>query len=326
MALTYSPVDIRGKAAEPVISELFFQNKTIKDGLVSFETDVKYGTVFTENTNTVVMQAYTAGAPTANGTLTLADTEVIPAKCMFYTEFTPDTLRPSRFNKDMKSGAWETTSSEFEKTVLLTYAGQVSADAEYKFWNGILTAATRTAIAALTASTTSQERAWAAAQTDVAHTSTFDGVVAKLIKNHIRSYVSGTTITSSNIATEYAKLYADMDEQLNDAFEAPVIYAPKSHKQLINIYNSNATYRDLFSNEGGKYFYNGIEIKFVPLDANILILTLPSYVIWCTDLVSDVDQYLIDKIAPNRDDMFIKFVFTLDSHVVNQKYFSLYVG
>ena len=74
------------------------------------------------------------------------------------------------------------------------------------------------------------------------------------------------------------------------------------------------------------YFYNGIEIKFVPLPENCMVVAIPSNLIWCTDLLSDLNYMEVNKIANNREDQFIKNVFTLAAHVVNQKYNVLYLG
>jgi hypothetical protein len=41
MPITYNSLDIRGVAAEPIIEEILFENKTIADDLVTFETDIK---------------------------------------------------------------------------------------------------------------------------------------------------------------------------------------------------------------------------------------------------------------------------------------------
>lgn len=333
MAISATIVDIRGKAFEPIIEEILFENKTVADNLVAFETDVKAETIFTENVNIATMQAYTSGTPTSSGTLGLTDVSVTPTKVMFYQEFDMNTLRTSRFKRDMKKGAWNTASGEFERTVLAAYGKAISYDAELKFWSGI-TSATKTAIAALTPGTGqtsvgAAEQTWAAAQT----ASLVDGVVAKMIYNNgalgTRIKRLGTTITSSNIAAEYAKVYGDIPAVvLNAASEKPYIYAPYSHKQLINIYNISATYRDLFSVDmkADKYFYNGIEIKFVPLPENCMIAALPSHLVWCTDLLADIQYMEINKVANNRDDQFIKTVFTQAAHVVNQRYNVLYLG
>lgn len=335
MSLTATIVDIRGKAYEPVIEEILFENKTISGSLVSFETDVKAETIFTEASNSVTMQAYTSGAPTSQGSLGVGDSYVTPVKCMYYNEFAMESLRTSRFKRDMKKGAWNTASSEFEKTVLENYGKLISLDAETKFWQGI-TSATKTAIAALTpgvanTSVGAAEQTWAAAQT----AGLFDGVVARMIYAYSgpsntgalgkRIKVAGTTITSANIGTEYGKLYAAIPSVMAHQ-KQPLIYAPYSHKQLINIFNLAQTYRDTFSRDGEKYYYLGTEIQFVPLPENCMIVSVPEHLIWACDLVSDLNYMEVNKIANNRDDQFIKNVFTLAAHVVNQKFNVLYLG
>ena len=343
MAIVASIIDIRGKAYEPVIEEILFGNNTVADNLVSFEVDVKAETIFTENVNTAVMQPYVTGIPVSQGSLGVIDTVITPVKVMYYQEFAMESLRTSRFKRTMKEGAWNTASTEFEKSVMTSYGNLISHDAERRFWTG-LTPATQTAIAALTAGTANNqvsaaEQNWAAAQ----NTSTtfgaltinqpIDGVVAKMIYNSgaLGSRVKqlGTTITATNIAVEYSKIYADIPAVvINVSAEQPYIYAPYSHKQLINIFNVNATYRNIFSvsDNNKTYFYNGIEIKFVPLPENCMVVSLPSNLIWCTDLLSDLNFMEVNKIANNREDQFIKNVFTLAAHVVNQKYNVLYLG
>lgn len=332
MAISASIVDIRGKAYEPVLEELLFENKTISENLVSFESDVKNESIFTESSNAVTLQAFSSGAPTSQGTITLTDTSVTPTKVMFYQEFDPNTLRPSRFKRSMKPGAWEMMSTEFERVVLAAYGKEVSLDAESKWWSGIL-AGTKTAIAALSPGTANNqvgaaEQTWAAAQT----ATQFDGVVAKMIYNNgalgTRVKVAGTTVSSTNVATEYAKVYAAIPAVVLAQTEKPFLYAPYSHKQFINIFNVSATYRDLFSVDikADKYFYNGIEIKFVPVPENCIIAALPSNLIWCTDLVADINKMEINKIANNREDMFVKHIFTIAAHVARQANNVLYLG
>lgn len=330
MALSTTIVDIRGKAYEPVISEILFKNKTIANNLVNFCTDIKANTIFTENSNSVKMQAFTAGAPTASGTTTVSDVIISPVKVMYYEEINPDSLRTSRFNRTMSPGAWEIASTEFDRIMLENISYAISSDAENKFWNGALSA-TQTSVAALAtgstnASVSTEEKAYVASLTPAC----FDGVVTRLIYNNGgvggRIKVVGTTISSSNIATEYAKLYAAIPAEVLEQAEAPYIYAPRSHKQFINIYNSNATYRDLFSKEGERYFYNGVEIVFVPVPENTMICAQPSNIHWCTDLLDDTTYLKWDKIANNREDMFYKNVQLLFAHVTNQKFITLYKG
>lgn len=337
MAISYTKVDIRGVAVEPVFAEILFMNNTVGKNLVNFQENIKSDTIVTELANTVTMQAYASGAPTSSGANTLTDRSVTPVKVMFYHEFDPETLRPTRFKRDMKAGAWNIDSQEFTNLIMDTYSRSIALDAESKFWNNAL-AATKTAVAALTAGT-AQTSVGSAEQTLVAATTAglFDGVITTMIYNNGavggRVKVAGTTITSSNIATEYGKVYAAIPAKVlnGDGGEAPYLYAPYSHKQLINIYNVTATYRDLFSVTGlgtanEKYFYNGVEIQFVPVPENVIVCALPTHIMWLTDLQSDMSELKIDKIANNREDMFVKAIFTEYAHVIRQSMNVLYVG
>jgi len=332
MAISYSSkVDIRGNALEPIYAELLYMNKTVGEQLVTFADDIKAETIITETSQTAPFQAYSSGAPSSSGTLTLADTTITPTKIMMYQEFDYETLRTSRFKRGMRAGAWEIVSDEFARWVLDNVSGEVSQNAESLFWNAA-TSATKTAVAALTPGT-GQTSVGAAEQTYVAAAPSglIDGIVTRMIYNNAavggRVKVAGTTISNSNIAAEYAKAYEALPAiNLHTGGNLPFIYAPFSHKQFINIYNINATYRDLFSVQGDRYFYNGLEIKFVPLPENCIIIAKPDHLLWCTDLTSDIQKLVIDKIANNREDYFCKAIFTQFAHVVRQAMNVLYLG
>ena len=339
MAISYNIVDLRGKAAADINEEILFENGTIANDLVTFETDVKNEIIFTEGAVTYAMQAYTSGAPSASGSIDLFDVSISPYKYMFYDEFDPNTLRPSRFKRDMKSGAWNTLSTEFEQVVIGgLYSKNISYDVEYQYWNGV-TSATKTAIAALTpgtaqASVGAAEQSWVAART----AGLFNGVVVSMIYNSWNSSLSaavggrykvaGTTVTSSNIYTEVNKVYAAASPALlADTKKNTYIYVPHAYKQLINIYNSTPTnYLKPFLVNNGKYFFNDVEIKFVPLAGDVMILAPKQHIFWCTDLVSDVNEMKVDKIANNQDKMFIKNVATIAPYVGQQSFNVLYIG
>lgn len=334
MAISYSQtVDIRGQAVEPVITEILFENKTVSDKLVSFETDIKAGTIFTETNQTVTMQAWTVN-PSSAGAMTPSDVIITPVKLEYFQTYDTNDLRSSRFNRSMKPGAWNTISDEFTKYVINGVAGYIGADVENKFWNNAL-AATKTAVAALSPGTannqvSTQEQALVAATT----AGLFDGIVTRLIYNNggvgSRIKVAGATITSSNIATEYARHYALIpDETLfAESGEKAYWYAPRSHRKLINILNKAQTYRDIFTVDiaADKYYYLDIEIKFVPLPANTMIVALPSMLKWCTDLMEDMNNVVVDAMPKPRKDYYYDVVFTLFAHVVNQRFITLYVG
>lgn len=337
MPINYTVVDIRGKAASPLIEEVLFENKTLSEGLVTFEEEVKNEVIFTEGSTTASMQAYTSGAPSTAGSLDLFDVSITPTKYLYYQTFDPNTLRPSRFKRDMKPGAWETLSNEFEQVVIGgMYSKKIAYDAEFQFWSGI-TSTTKSAIAALTAGTTNaeigaDEKVVAAALT----AGQFNGVVASMMYNNWnatstagvgkRLKVDGIVITSANIAQEYARVYAAIPATVLASGMPAYIYAPKSHMQLINIYNTNASFRDLFSVTNGQYFYNGIEIKFVPVPENVIIAAPKEHLFWVTDLTSDVNKFEVNKVALNQDLLFVKHVGTIAAYVANQAFNVLYCG
>ena len=340
MAITYNSVNYRGKAAEPIVEELLFENGTIAKALVTFEEDVKAETIFTEATATATLQAYTSGVPTSAGSLTAFDVAVTPTKVQFYQEFDPNTLRFSRFKRDMKPGAWEIMSSEFEQLVIGgLYAKQISNAFENEFWNGA-TSATKTAVAALTAGTANTS-VGAAEKTKVAAltTSQVDGILVKMIYNDsnasatagvgTRIKVAGTTLTAANLKTELDKVYAAIPAAALNATEKPFLYVPRSVKQMIVQANNVTTdYTKPFNADAAyeNIYFNGLKVEFVPLPENVVIAALKSHLIWATDLASDVNVMQLDKIALNREDMFLKNNMTLAAHVVNQKFNVLYVG
>jgi len=212
----------------------------------------------------------------------------------------------------------------------------VSIAAEQAFWNGATTA-TKAAVAALTPGTPNTsvgtaEQVYVAA----APTNLLDGVVTKMIydaQNSVvgsRTKVEGTTITASNIFTEYGKLYTGAPSVvLHNKIEKAFIYAPYSHLAMINQYNTANTYKsDVFVVDmvAGTYYFQGLPIKFVPLPENCMILAVKSSIIWVTDLTDDLNYIQIEKLQNNADDMFYKFVFLLESHVRNAKFQTLYLG
>lgn len=336
ISLTAGTSTASGKQYEPILEELLFENKTVANELVAFDEDVKSSTEITEVSTTIAMQAYSSGAPSSSGTLTSVGTVITPVKVMYYQEFDPNTLRPSRYGRDMKQGAWEMASSEFERVVLGLYSRKISQDSEAKFWNNI-TSATQTAIAALTpgignGSAGAAEQTYAASLT----AGQFDGVVTRMIYNGGavggRLKVAGTTITSSNIKTEYDKVYAKIPAVVLNSPVPCRIYAPYSHLQFINQFNNVATnYKDVFivtdlGKPTQKVFFYGLEIVFVPLPENCVIAAIPEHLLWATDLSSDINKMEINKIANNREDYFVKHIFTIFAHVMNQAYNVLYLG
>lgn len=327
MAISYTGVDIRGKAVEPILEEVLFANKTIADNYVTFATDIKAGTIITEAGIDVTAQLYTGAALSSSGSMSITDRIITPTKLEYKQTFLQESLRAGRFGRSMNPGAFNIESSEFASTVLAQYAPNVSQDAESLFWGGI-TSTTKTAIAALTPGA-SQGSMTAATQTAVASLTAglVDGVFSKVLYDNsaLGGYikVTGTTVTSSNIAAEFAKIYAAIPaENLADTVSPVCIYAPRAWKQLARIANNavGAAQQINFVFESGandsKCFYNGVEILFVPTPNNLMAYAQrKAAIIWCTDLADDVNRYVVDKLVPDGDTQFIRAIYTLGAFV-----------
>lgn len=324
MAQTYSPMNIGVTDYQDIYIALYQKNNTLGKKLVNFVPNVKNNSLFTEFTITSNLQPYSVNGATTSGTIAGVDTLITPVKYMDEFEFNYESLRPSRFNQDMAAGAWETITEEYNKKVLSQYAPVVSASLERLFWNGCTTA-TKSTIASMTQSATSAERTFIASSD--CPKATFNGVLAKIIADNTRTNVVGTTVSSSNIVAEFAKVYAGINPVLLAQSESPVIYCPLIFKQYMALSNSTATnYIKVFDINGDTYSYNGLECRFVPFATNnIMFVTLPSLVNWLTDLESDYNYVEINRKYNYADVWFVKFVTTIETFIQDKSMSTLYI-
>jgi hypothetical protein len=327
MAISYTGIDIRGKAVEPILEEVLFANKTVADNYVTFNTDIKAGTIFTEAGVDVTAQLYTGNQLSSSGSMTITDRIITPTKLEYKQTFLQESLRAGRFGRSMNPGAFNIESSEFASTVLAQYAPNVSQDAENLFWGGI-TAATQTAIAGLTAND-AQGSITAATKTAVAALTPklIDGVFAKALYDNaaLGGYikVKGTTVTSSNIADECSKIYSAIPaENLADTVSPTVIYCPRSWRQLARIANNakGAAQQINFEFESGavdaRCYYNGVEMLFVPAPNDLMAYAQrKAAVSWNTDLLDDVNRFEIGKVYNDADIQFVRSIYTLNANV-----------
>ena len=327
MAIFYTSVDIRGKAVEPILEEVLFANKTISDNYVTFATDVKAGTIFTEAGVDVTAQLYTGAALSSSGSMTVTDRIITPTKLEYKQTFLQESLRAGRFGRSMNPGAFNIESSEFASTVLAQYAPNVSQDAESIFWGGI-TSTTKTAIAALTPGA-GQGSMTAATQTAVAALTAglVDGVFSKVLYDNsaLGSYikVTGTTVTSSNVAAQCALIYAKIPaENLADTVSPTCIFAPRAWRQLMRIANNSvgAAQQINFEFESGandaRCFYNGVEILFVPTPNDLMAYAQrKAAIIWATDLADDINRFEVGKLVNDGDTQFVRTIYTMAAHV-----------
>jgi hypothetical protein len=338
MAITYTPVAIRGEAVSPIIQEIMFANKTVNKGLVNFADDVKASTIITEARVDVVGQLYTGAALSSSGGPTVKDREATPKKIEYKYTFLYNDLRQSRFNRDMASGAWNIDSDEFNSQVLAMTGPRVSEDAQLKFW-AAFSATNKAAIAALVPGA-GQGSITAAAQTAVASYTAdpagVDGVLSRVLYDAtaLGAYikVTGTTVTAANIAAECAKIYAAIPAASLEGIEMPVIYAPYAWKQLIKVANNAVGAAQQINflvtglGDAEVISYNGIVIEFVPIPTGFAYCQRPSVIHWSTDAMADCASFETGKVANDGDTMFVRSIYTLDATVMDQSHGVLYGG
>jgi len=332
---------------EQITEELYQDSKTLRERVIAIEEGHKSGTDVYESKVDVTMTALNTGEVTATGNIALGVNRTPVSLVAFNYEdrINDNALKGTKFEKSMKAGAYEVVSDEFDKKVLIQIQPAIGADIESKLWNGATTA-TKTAIAGLTPGA-GQGSITAAAQTAVAAmpTTLFDSLVTRILYNDSQSKtvpgaglgnyikVTGTTVTSANIASEYGKLYAGADQKVvNSTGELPMIFAPLGDRQLIKIANNavGAAQQVNFLVEGAganeKIYYNGVQISFHPIGATFRVLTLPSYLKVLSDSTSDLNSLQIDQVANGAMQRYIKNTQAMATWVTNQRYITLYGG
>lgn len=342
MALTTNSLDLRGKVAAPLVEELMHENDTVGKGLVTFQDNIKSSTMFPEYSATVTMQAFTSGIPASAGNFDTFDTPISPVRALYHHEFDPTSLNLTSWRDSIKAGAWEYLPTDFDKRVIGgVYAKKISLDAEAKFWNHA-TAAHKAAVAALVAgaannAVSAEEKALVAATNTVTGV-LFNGVIQYAIFNSSNSSqaanvggrikVVGTTITDANIRAEYLKVHAAFPTETLQDISDLRLYVPRSHKQLIASFNSIPTNFSTggFRQSGNDWYFMDIKIEFVPIPEKVIFGSKKSFINWCTDLQSDLNEMLVDKTDPRAKTMFVQSIFTIFAHITNQRFNVLYVG
>lgn len=347
MAISYTGGTQNQTELSEILEELYAESFTIRDGLIAVEEGHKSGADVYESGVTVAASAATTAAVSATGDITLSANRTPVSLGAFQYEDTIDdnALKGTRFERSMEAGAFNVVSDEFDQKVLIQVAPAIGEDVENMIWDGA-TSATKTAIAALTPGA-GQGSISSGAQTLVAAMTTklIDSIPAVILYNAsnakatpgagLGDYIkvpSISTITSSTIAAEYAKMYAIAPSKaVNHMAEPAEIFAPLAHRQLIKIANnsvgaaSNKNFLVEGSGDSEVISYNGHKINFVPL-VGFMVFAIPSYLKVLMDLASDVNSLQIGQMANGARQRYIKNVQSMACWVVGQKYITLYGG
>jgi hypothetical protein len=334
--MKFEPAKYATEHAQQIVAEAMNANKTFSTPLVRIEDSVKNDLYVSTVSGDVTIQAYKENATEADITngIVFKDEILRPTKLMVIESFKPDANRFTRFAQDMIAGAANITSNRAEQETIAYAQLKLGRGIEKAFYTSI-TSATKAAIAAMGTTASATEQAWAAAQPD----GKIDGVIARLIYNSMKLNaagdvapgfvdaidVAGVVITATNIAAEYAKVFAAIPSSVLSE-EDVTIFAPFSHLQLIKQANANATYRDIFTVTGNVVYYLGVKVEFVPLSENVIIAGRSSDIVLGTDLVSDFTEFEFGKVNNIGDEMFLKAVFTLEAAVIVPTQKVLYVG
>ncbi|MDJ1500672.1 hypothetical protein [Xanthocytophaga agilis] len=314
MAFTYSPNQFKAKHFEEIFSEILYSNNTVsRSNVVRVLDNVKSERPVTTMGGDINWSGYTSSPDITQYTdaLSAADELISPKKIMALATFTYDDLRNTRFEESMSAGAKNVTSDEFTQAVLSYSIPRLGLSYEKKYWQGVASA-TKTAIASGSAPS-NQKTVIAALAPDLT-----DGVLAQAVKKADTINVTGTTLTISNLKTEFNKVYTAIPAAVEQSGEA-VIFAPWSVRKLIKQANQAEQYRDVFGVNGDSFDFLGIRIEFVPLPENVMIAGRWSDIVLGTDLLSDIGEIEIGKVTNYGDQMFIKAVATLGSVVLISK-------
>jgi hypothetical protein len=347
MAIVFSGVKLPQSQLDEIQKELYSDWGTFRELDVDIQENHKSGTEVYESKVTVNMTAYSSGGISVGAdTLKVDRTPVALTKIQFADVIDNNVLLDTRFERSMAKGAFNLVSSEFDNAVLQDIAPAISAKMEEAVWNGA-TAAKKTLIAGLTPGA-GQGSISAGAQTAVAGmpVNQFDSIISMILHNYSQSKVvpgaglgdykkvlTPATITASSIANEYAKLYASLDPKVLADKTVPItIFAPLAHRQLMMIANnsvgaaSNQNFVFVGSGLDAKAYYNGIEVKFKPIDPAFMIACPSKYIKILMDLKSDMSGLETGQMPAGAEQMWYKNVQSIATWVTNQRYIVLYGG
>ena len=347
MAVTFSGAKVPQTELAEIQLELYQDSGTFVDRIIDIQEGHKSGTDVFESKVAVTFGAANTGPVTATGNIDFKvnKTAVNLGRIQVDDIVEQSTLLDTRFERSMQAGAFNLVSTEADNILLQQITPAIGEGIEAIIWNGA-TAATKTAIAALTAAT-AQGSISAGAKTLVAAmpTNEVDSLPATILFNYSQSkatpgvglgeynkVLSIAAVNAGSIAAEYNKIYLAADDKvLNNRTTPAVIFAPLADRQFIKVANNavGAAQQVNFLVEGSganeKISYNGVPIYFVPL-VGFRILTLPKYLKVLMDLVSDISSLETGQVANGAQQMYYKNVQAFTTWITNQRYITLYGG
>ena len=343
MAITYTGTKTEKGEYVDIVQEIYADSPTFRGETIEIVEGHKSGMDIYESSADVTFSSANYGSVTADNVALKTQKSIVNLKT-FNVEGIIDesSLLGTRFEKSMAGGAYNVVSDEFDKKVLIQVQPAVGAKLESWVWDGA-TAATKSAIAGLTPGA-GQGSISAGAQTLVAAmpTTLFDSIPAVMLYNDSQSKatagaglgdylkVAGTTVTASNIVSEYVKIYNAIPDNVlvMTGDDAPIIYAPKGDYKLIKAANrvqGAALQENFVGNSFNDMYFNDVKIIFVDLKGFRIVAQKRNLKL-VMDMLSDSSQLIIEKEANASTRRVLKLINSMTTWVVKQKWNVLYNG
>tara|TARA_R110000823_G_scaffold252124_1_gene374802 strand:+ start:1226 stop:2275 length:1050 start_codon:yes stop_codon:yes gene_type:complete len=349
MAVTFSGTKLPQSTLAEIQRELYQDSATFKERIIDIQDGFKSGLDVYESKVAVTFSAASTGPVTASGNIAATATRSpVTLDRIEVSDFIDEaTLLDTRFEQSMAAGAFNLVSTEFDNAVLVDITPAIGEGMENLTWNGAK-AATKASVAGLTAAAP-QGSISSGTKTLVAAmpVNLTDSITATIIFNDSQAkdtpgaglgdynkVLNIVAITSASIAGEYGKLYATIPSKVLDnkiVGQTAIMFAPLGHRALMKIANNSvgaaSNINFLFEGAGAaeRAYYNGVEIKFVPL-VGFIIACNPKYLKVLMDLTSDMSVLETGQVANGAQQRYYKNVQAYKAFVTNQRYITLYGG
>ncbi len=264
-----------GKAAADFISASVLEATTLSRNLVKIYPNVKYKEVIRVASNSNAIQSSKCDF-TALGDISIAEKILEPVKLMINLKDCKDVLEKEWESENMRPGAKNSSwTKNFTSWVQKKMQDDVAIGVDQLMWQGATGGTSSLYIAKPFLTETS-------------------GYVARMLADSDVIDVTGTTISSANILTEIAKVYAAIPDTIvyNPDLKFYVSRATLRAYQtaLPQTFNSNSNF-DITKPQS--VYFNGIELVAVPIADNKIVATYPNNLGFATDLLSDHNEFSI---------------------------------
>src|SRR6478736_400745 len=148
MAVSFNGILYPQTMVEDIFNNIFLNSNTIKNNLITIDTNHKSDAFVTEAKVAVTASAFNSGPVNVTGNISaIATTSPVSLTTFNYEDvLSEDVLKKTRFEASMARGAFNILSSEFDRKVMVNVAPAIAEDIDAQLWNGA-TSSTKVAVA-----------------------------------------------------------------------------------------------------------------------------------------------------------------------------------